>query len=40
VVIGLDKIKIEEKVKIILDWLTSKRVKNVQKFLELAKYYK
>ena len=29
----------EEKVKGILDWLTSKRVKDIQKFLKLANYY-
>jgi len=40
VVIGLEGIRIEEeKVKGVLDWLTSKRVKDVQKFLGLANYY-
>ena len=40
VVIGSEGIKIEEdKVKEVLDWLTSKCVKNVQKFLELVNYY-
>jgi len=40
VVIGLEGIKIEEeKVKGILDWLTLKEVKDVQKFLRLANYY-
>ena len=40
VVIGLEGIKIEEeKVKGVLDWLTSKGVIDVQKFLELANYY-
>ena len=40
VVIGLDGIKIEEeKVKGVLDWLTPKCIKNVQKFLGLANYY-
>ena len=40
VVIGLEGIKIEEeKVKGILDWLTPKYVKDVQKFLGLANYY-
>jgi len=40
VVIGLDRIKIEEeKVKGVLDWPTPKCVKDVQKFLELANYY-
>jgi len=29
----------EEKVKEVLDWLTPKYVKNIQKFLELANYY-
>jgi len=40
VMIGLEGIKIEEeKVKGILNWLTSKCVKNVQKFLGLVNYY-
>jgi len=40
VVIGPDGIKMEkEKVKGILDWLTPKCVKDVQKFLGLANYY-
>ena len=40
VVIGLKGIKIEkEKVKGVLDWPTSKRVKGIQKFLGLANYY-
>jgi len=40
VVIGLNKIKIkEEKVKGVLDWLTSKEVKNIQKLLGLANCY-
>ena len=40
VVIGLEGIKMEEeKMKGVLDWLTSKCVKNVQKFLGLANYY-
>ena len=39
-VIGTDRIKIEEeKVKGVLDWLTPKCVKDVQKFLGLANYY-
>ena len=39
-VIGPERIKIEkEKVKGILDWLTSRCVKNVQKFLGLVNYY-
>ena len=41
VVIKPERIKIEEnKVKRVLDWLTSKYVKNVQKFLRLANYYR
>ena len=40
VVIGPEGIKIEEeKVKGVLDWLTLKEVKNIQKFLRLANYY-
>jgi len=40
VVIGLEKIKMEEeKMKGVLDWPTSKRVKNIQNFLKLANYY-
>ena len=40
VIIGLEGIKIEEeKMKGILDWLTPRRVKDVQKFLGLANYY-
>ena len=40
VVIRLEGIKIkEEKVKGVLNWLTLKGVKNIQKFLELANYY-
>ena len=40
VVIGPDRIKMEEeKVKGVLDWLTSKCVKDVQKFLGLVNYY-
>ena len=41
VVIGLEGIKMEEeKVKGVLDWLTPKCVKDVQKFLGLANYYR
>jgi len=41
VVIGPEGIKIEEdKVKKVLDWLTPKGIKDVQKFLELANYYR
>ncbi len=40
IVIGLDRIKMkEQKVKGVLEWLTSKCVKDVQKFLGLANYY-
>jgi len=40
VVIGPERIKIEkEKVKGVLEWLTPKCVKDVQKFLGLANYY-
>jgi len=40
VVIEPEGVKMEqEKVKGILDWLTPKRVKDIQKFLELANYY-
>jgi len=39
-VIGPDRIKMEEeKVKDVLDWLTPKYVKDIQKFLRLANYY-
>ena len=41
VVIKPERIKIEEeKVKVMLEWPMPKSVKNVQKFLELANYYK
>ena len=41
VVIGLERIKIEKvKVKAVLDWPVPKSVKDVQKFLGLANYYK
>ena len=41
VVIGPDGIKMEEKkVKGVLDWLTPKGVKNIQKFLGLVNYYR
>ena len=40
VIIGPEGIKMEEeKVKGVLDWLTSKYIKDVQKFLVLANYY-
>jgi len=41
VVIGPKRIKMEEeKVKGVLEWLTSKCVKDVQKFLGLVNYYR
>ena len=41
VVIGKDRIKIEEeKVRAVLDWPTSKSVKDIQKFLGLTNYYR
>jgi len=41
VVIEPEGIKMEEeKVKGVLDWLTPKYVKDVQKFLELVNYYR
>ena len=41
VVIGKNKIKMKEKkVKAVLEWPTSKSVKDIQKFLGLANYYK
>ena len=41
VIIGLEEIKIKKKkVKAVLDWPVSKLVKNIQKFLELANYYR
>ena len=40
VVIRLEEIKIEEeKVKEVLDWLTSKEVKDIQKFLGSVNFY-
>jgi len=40
VIIGPEGIKIkEEEVKDVLDWLTLKGIKDVQKFLGLANYY-
>jgi len=40
-VIGLERIRTEkEKVKAVLDWLVPKLVKDVQKFLKLANYYR
>ena len=41
VVIGQEGIKMDkENMKDVLDWLTPKRVKDIQKFLELANYYR
>ena len=41
VIIGPEKIKIEKKkVKVVLDWPALKLVKDVQKFLRLANYYR
>ena len=41
VVLGLERIKMEEvKMKAVLDWLVSKLVKNIQKFLKLSNYYR
>ena len=41
VVIEPERIKMEEvKVKGVLDWITLKGVKNIQKFLGLANYYR
>ena len=40
VVIGPERIKMKkEKMKKVLDWLTLKGVKNIQKFLRLTNYY-
>jgi len=40
VVIGPERIKMEEeKIKGVLNWLTPKKVKDIQKFLGLANYY-
>jgi len=40
VIIGLEGVKMEkEKIKRVLDWLTPKGIKDVQKFLGLANYY-
>ena len=41
VVIERDGIKIKkEKVRVVLEWPTPKSVKDIQKFLELANYYR
>jgi len=40
-VIGPERIKMEkEKIEAVLDWPVPKLVKDVQKFLELANYYR
>jgi len=40
-VIGPDRMKMEKKnIQVVEDWLVLRSVKNVQKFLELANYYK
>ena len=41
VVIGSDKVKMEKKkIQRVVDWLLPRNVKDVQKFLELANYYR
>ena len=41
VIIGLDGVKIEkEKVQEVMDWPVPRSIKDMQKFLELANYYK
>ena len=35
-----NKNTLQEKVKMILNWLTFNRIKDIQKFLELADYYR
>ena len=41
IIIRSEGIRIEEeKLKVVLDWLISKLVKNIQKFLELTNYYR
>jgi len=41
VIIGLDRVKMEkEKVQGVVDWPVPRSVNNVQKFLELANYYR
>jgi len=39
VITGPERIKIEENMKGLLDWLTLKEVKDIQKFLGLINYY-
>ena len=40
-IIGLDRVKIEkEKMQEVVDWLVSKSMKDMQKFLGLANYYR
>jgi len=41
VIIGEDRVRMEkEKVQGVIEWLVPRSVKNVQKFLELANYYR
>ena len=41
VIIGKDKVRMEkEKVQEVVEWLVPKSVKDIQKFLELANYYR
>jgi len=41
VIIGLDDVRMEkEKVQRVVDWLVLKSVKDIQKFLGLANYYR
>ena len=41
VIIGPDSVKIEkEKIQEVVDWLILRSVKNMQKFLKLANYYR
>ena len=40
-IIGLDDVRMEkEKVQRVVDWLVPKNVKDIQKFLGLANYYR
>jgi len=39
-VIGPDRVKIEKKVQEVVDWLVLRNVNNIQRFLELANYYR
>ena len=38
--IGPDRVKIEKKVQEVVDWLVLRNVNNIQRFLELANYYR